>query len=97
MTAKTRVPVLPMIGSSERNDHEARSLVRAAALIHESNGSVRDALYRLGEELKVTLRLEAEERGYGPQNASDWAREYAVALVDHTEQCWATIIVRASA
>lgn len=92
-TATKRLP-LPQIGSVERDEHEAAALKRALELLHDREGHLRDALYALGEELKITLRLQADERGYGPRDAADWARDFQYALVDHVEQCWASAIVR---
>jgi hypothetical protein len=80
---------IPEVGSSERNEAEERALVRGRELLHEEDGRICDALHVLGEELRDELR------GEDPLGERfDYARDYSRKLVAHTEQCWATAILR---
>jgi hypothetical protein len=81
--------MIPEIGSPERNRDEENALQRGRELLHEEDGRIRDALYALGEELRDELRGDDDTvRG------AEYARDYSRALVRHTEQCWATGILR---
>lgn len=76
---------IPAIGSTERNQHEADSIKRAKELIHECDGSLRDALHDLEREL----------RGNGRYTVPilTTIRKYSRELVYYVEQCWASAIV----
>lgn len=79
---------VPEIGSRERDAHEEAALARARELLHEEEGSIRDALHTL----EMELRGDAAERA--TRQAVDVARVYARKLVSHVEQCWATAVLR---
>lgn len=78
---------VPPVGSPERDAQEREAYARAAELIYENDGRLRGALDGLEWELEDNLW----ERIY-PQTVRDYAR----ALVDHVEQCWATDVIAAS-
>lgn len=83
---------IPPIGSRERDAHEEAALERGRELVHANNGSLRDALFDLEQELRGTIG--GQEIYRDSHVYYDTARDYSRALVSHVEQCWATAIVR---
>ena len=77
--------MIPPVGHPSRNDQESEAYSRATELIHQNDGRLGDALH----DLKGELEGKIWERDFPHQ-----AREYAQALCDHVEQCWATAILR---
>ena len=78
------VSEIPAIGSPERTMQEREAYDRAAELIHTNDGRLGDALYDLRDDLEG-IRVLAHPTV---------VRDYARAICDHVEQCWATAILR---
>lgn len=85
---------IPEIGSPNRNQREDKALERGRELLHEHEGSIRDALHFLGEELREELRAEAGALDLNARDEIDYAREYQRKLVRYVEECWATAVLR---
>lgn len=79
----------PEIGSRQRTHDEESAIERGRCLLHEHEGSIRDALHYLREELRASLRGDD-----ATIEGARYARNYSRALVRYVEECWATAILR---